>query len=102
LAEELADAVTRSAFRLLSPEANGAAFRPQVDDPVGLGDHVEVVLDHDDAVAGVDQPMQHADQLLDVGHVQAHRRLVEHVERVRRLLAARVTSSRTLPARSPA
>jgi regulator of replication initiation timing len=46
------------------------------------------VLDHHHAVAAVDQPVQHADQLLDVGHVQAHRRLVQHVQRVRRLLAA--------------
>ena len=65
-----------------------AALGPEVDHPVGLGDHVQVVLDHHHAVAAVDQPVQHADQLLDVGHVQADRRLVEHVERVRRLLAA--------------
>src|SRR5258706_12095680 len=50
-----------------------AALGAEVDDPVGLGDDVEVVLDHDHAVAAVDQPVQHADQLLDVGHVQAHR-----------------------------
>jgi hypothetical protein len=40
-------------------------------------------------IAGVDQPMQHADQLLDVGHVQADGRFVEHVERVQRRLARR-------------
>ena len=33
-------------------------------------------------VAGVDQTVQHVDQLLDVGHVQTDRGLVEHVERV--------------------
>ena len=49
---------------------------------------VEVVFDHDDRVATDDEAMQHVDQLLDVGHVKAHRRLVEHVQRVRRLLAA--------------
>ena len=53
-----------------------AAFGPQVDDPIGFGDHVQVVLDHDHAVAAVDQAVQHADQLFDIGHVQAHRRLV--------------------------
>ena len=68
--------------------ALAAAFGPEVDDPVGLGDHVQVVLDHDHAVAAVDQPVQHADQLLHVGHVQADGRLVQHVQRVRRLLAA--------------
>jgi hypothetical protein len=28
------------------------------------------VLDDDHRVAGVDQPMQHADQFVDIGHVQ--------------------------------
>ena len=46
------------------------------------------MLDHDHAVAAVNQAVQHLDQFLDVGHVQADRRLVEHVERVRRLHAA--------------
>ena len=48
--------------------ATVAALGAEVDDPVGLGDHVEVVLDHDDRVAGVDQPVQHREQLLDVVH----------------------------------
>jgi hypothetical protein len=46
------------------------------------------VLDDHHAVPAVDQPVQHAHELLDVGHVQADRRLVEHVQRVRWLLAA--------------
>src|SRR5688572_7283743 len=62
--------------------AAAAALGPQVDDPVRLGDHIEVVLDHQHRVAGVDQAVQHADQLLDIGHVQADRRLVEHIERL--------------------
>jgi DHA1 family inner membrane transport protein len=65
-----------------------AAFGAQVDDPVGLGDHVEVVLDHHHAVAAVHQAVQHADELVHVGHVQAHGGLVQHIQRVRRLLAA--------------
>ncbi len=69
--------------------ARVAAFGPEVDDPVGFGDHVEIVLDHDDGVARVDQPVQHADQLLDVGHVQADGRLVEHVERLAAARASR-------------
>ena len=43
---------------------------------------VEVVLDHDDRVAGVDEPVQLAQQQRDVGGVQPGRRLVEQVERV--------------------
>jgi hypothetical protein len=60
-----------------------ATLGAEVDDPVRLGDHVEVVLDHHHAVPAVDQPVQHADQLFHVGHVQADRRLVQHVQRVR-------------------
>ncbi len=59
-----------------------AAFGTEIDDPVGIGDHIEVVLDHHDGVARVDEPVQHADQLLDVGHVQPDGRLVENVERL--------------------
>ena len=54
---------------------------PHVDQPVGGLDHVEVVLDHHDRVALVDQPAEHAEQLADVLEVQAGGRLVEHVER---------------------
>ncbi len=36
-----------------------AALRPQIDDPVGCLDDVEIVLDHDHAVALVDQAVQH-------------------------------------------
>ena len=42
---------------------------------------VEVVLDHDDGVAAVGQPLQDAEQVLDVREVEAGRRLVEDVER---------------------
>src|SRR5438445_6395272 len=59
-----------------------AALRPEVDDPVGLLDHVEVVLDHEHRVPGVDEPLQHLEQLLDVGEVQTRGRLVEDVERL--------------------
>ena len=59
-----------------------AALGAEVDDPVGGLDHVEVVLDHDHRVAGVDQAVEHVEQPLDVGEVQAGGRLVEDVERV--------------------
>jgi hypothetical protein len=34
--------------------------RPQIDDPVGVRHHRQVVLDHDDRFPGVDQPVQKA------------------------------------------
>ena len=36
--------------------------RPQIDDPVRPGDHVQIVLDDDDRGAGVDQPVEQPDQ----------------------------------------
>jgi hypothetical protein len=39
-----------------------------------------VVLDDDDRLAGVDEPVEQAEQLLDVGEVQAAGRLVEDVD----------------------
>ncbi|MBN8999180.1 MAG: hypothetical protein J0H54_07235, partial [Rhizobiales bacterium] len=50
-----------------------AAFRAEIDDPVGRLDDLEIVLDHDHAVALVDQRMQHLEQLGDVVEVQARR-----------------------------
>ncbi len=63
------------------PAALLAALRTHVDQPVSALDHIEVVLDHDHAVPRVDKPLQHLQQPLHVGEVQARRRLVEDVER---------------------
>ena len=59
-----------------------AGLGAQVDHPVGRLDHVEVVLDHHDRVAQIDQPVEHVEQLGQVVEVQAGGRLVEQVERV--------------------
>ena len=48
-----------------------AALGAEVDQVVGLLDHVEIVLDHEHRVAAVDEPLQRLEQLLDVGEVQA-------------------------------
>ena len=59
-----------------------ARLGAQVDHPVGRLDHVEVVLDHHDRVAQVDQPVEHVQQLGQVVEVQAGGRLVQQVERL--------------------
>src|SRR5256885_12665742 len=46
------------------------------------------MLDDDHAVARIHQAVQHTDELVHIGHVQAHRGFVQHIERVRRLVAA--------------
>ena len=48
-----------------------AAFGAEVDDPVGGFDDFEVVLDDHDRVAGVDQLVQHFQELCHVVEVQA-------------------------------
>ena len=56
-----------------------AGARAEVDDPVGVGHHGLMVLDDDDRAAGVDEPVEQAEQLLHVGEVQAGGRLVKDV-----------------------
>ena len=54
-----------------------ARFRTEIDDPIRAFDHLEIVLDHDDRVAGVDQALKHLHQQRDIVEMQAGRRLVE-------------------------
>src|ERR687897_202915 len=70
----------RSGRKRSDPPPYPAALRTHVDQPVGGLDDVEVVLDDDDGVPLVDEPLEHLEQLLDVGEVQPGRRLVEDVE----------------------
>src|SRR3954447_23430865 len=57
------------------------ALGPHVDDAVGRLDHVEVVFDDHHRIPLVDEALEHLEQPLDVGEVQAGGRLVEDVER---------------------
>jgi hypothetical protein len=62
------------------PAAVVAGTGAEVDDPVGVRHDRQVVLDDDDRRAGVDEPVEQAEQLRDVGEVQAGGRLVEDVD----------------------
>src|SRR5262245_1350820 len=59
-----------------------AAFRAEVDDPVGSLHHVEVVLDDENCIATVDEAMQHVEQLANVLEVQPSGRFIEDIERL--------------------
>src|SRR5215212_1186887 len=61
--------------------ASRTALGPEVDDPVGRLDDVEIVFDDDDRIALVDEPVEHVEQLADVLEMQAGGRLVEDVDR---------------------
>ena len=47
-----------------------AGAGPDVDDPVGVADHVQLVLDDEQRVAGRLQPVERAQQRLGVGGMQ--------------------------------
>jgi hypothetical protein len=59
-----------------------AALRPQVEDPVGGLDDVEIMLDHDDGVALLDERVEDFEEFADVLEMQAGGGLVEDVQRV--------------------
>src|SRR5580704_770513 len=57
-----------------------AALGPQVDEPVGGFDDVEIVLDDDERRAGVEQLAECGEKFGDVVEMEAGGRLVENVE----------------------
>src|SRR6266849_2236138 len=57
-----------------------AAFGAEVDDPVGLLDDVEMVLDDEHGVAEIDEALQDVEEFSDIVEVQAGGGLVEDVE----------------------
>ena len=57
------------------------AFRPEIDNPVGRLNDLEVVLDDDDGISLIPELVKHLKELSDVVEMQAGRRLVEYIER---------------------
>src|SRR5438034_11565486 len=58
-----------------------APLGAEIDDPVGGLDDFEVVLDDEDRVAGLDEGVQHFEELFDVLEMEPRRRLIQYVER---------------------
>src|SRR5580658_6918753 len=58
--------------RALGDDASAffAAFGTEIDNPIGIADHVKIVFDDDDRVAQVGQPVQHIEQFLHIVEVQ--------------------------------
>src|ERR1043166_7063076 len=69
----------RRAFRNDSSAAL-AAFGAEINEPIGFGDQVEVMFDHDDGMAGINEPLQNLDQAFHVRHVQSDWRFFEDEE----------------------
>src|SRR6266481_7532372 len=69
-----------------------AAFRAEVNDPVGLFDDVEMVLDDEHGVAEIDKALQDVEELSNVVEVQAGGGLIENVERAAGLAFGKLAS----------
>ncbi len=69
-----------------------AALGAEVDDPVRRGDHVEVVLDDDQRMPGLQQLVEGAEQLGDVLEMQAGGGLVEQEQQTRLELVHRISN----------
>ena len=54
-----------------------AAFRTEIDDPVGAFHHLQIVLDHDDRIARLDQALKQPNEKRDIVEMQPGGRLVE-------------------------
>ena len=59
-----------------------AGFGAEVEDPVGGFNDVEIVLDDEEGVAGIDELAEDGEEVLDVGEMQAGGGLVEDEELV--------------------
>jgi hypothetical protein len=62
-----------------------AAFGAEVNDPVGLFDDVEVMLDDEDGVAERDETLEDIEKFAHVIEMQASGRFIEDVESAARL-----------------
>ena len=54
-------------------------FRTEIDHPVGAADHVQVVLDDQDASAVLDEAVESCQELGNIVEMQTRGRLVENV-----------------------
>ena len=57
-----------------------ASLWPQIDQVVRVFENVEIMLDHENRIALIYEPMENAEKLRDVLEVQARGWLVEHVK----------------------
>ena len=58
-----------------------AAFRSKINHPIGFGNQIEIMLDYDDRVAGIDEPLQNFDKFPHIGYVQTDGRFFENKNR---------------------
>ena len=57
--------------------ASFSALRAKIDEMISLGEHIQMVLDDHDGVAGINEAVQEIDETADVGQVKTNGRLLE-------------------------
>ncbi len=78
----------------LSAMLSGA--RAKVDHVIGSGDHLQIVLDHEDGVAQVPQSTQDTDHAAGIARVKADRRLIQHIQHAAQTRAQQRRQPQTL------
>src|SRR5262245_34903854 len=59
--------------------ASIATFRSELDDPIGVLDHIEIWLDHGHGISRLYQSIQHIQQPLYIGEMKSGRRFIQNV-----------------------
>lgn len=67
-----------------------------IDDPVGVAHDVEIVLDDEERIAGLFEPIERAQERLGVGRMQSRGRFVEHVDDAEEIRAHLRRQTKTL------
>src|SRR5690606_20833688 len=57
-----------------------SAFRSKVHNPVSRRNDIQIVLNNDDGVAKVDQPLQNAQQLADICKMEARGGFIKNID----------------------
>ena len=64
--------------------ARGASARTEIDNMIGAFDHVQMMLDDDHSIVGIEQVLEHGEQFFYVFEVQTGGGFIEHVHGVPR------------------
>lgn len=58
------------------PAPSVATLRPEINDPVGGFNHIQIMLDHQDRITLINQPLEHVEQMTDIGRVKPGGRFI--------------------------
>src|SRR5260370_17516715 len=68
-----------------------SAFGTEINDPVGVSDHIEIVFDDYDRIPEISQPVQHIQQFAHVVEVQPGCGFIQQIERPSSLTFAKLS-----------